>query len=207
MGYLFRRLSYPSPSMARYEIPKLFCARLRLVYPSELLADALRLTHPDHHPPERQDLAHRVTQQLLSLQPFVFPAPKPPKPVTPPSAPQIKDREVTSKTPRFPCKDCAATGPAYYCAACSAEWNKRQQGKHSRECAKRRAQYRHRKQRLALTRSPKQCMECGRKLNGKRKDARFCSNSCRQRTHRKTVTANSTHPADYQIAVTAGCKP
>ena len=22
MGYLFRRLSYPSPSMARYEIPK-----------------------------------------------------------------------------------------------------------------------------------------------------------------------------------------
>ena len=44
---------------------------------SELLADVLSLTHPDHHPPEREELARRVTQQLLALQPFVFPAPKP----------------------------------------------------------------------------------------------------------------------------------
>ena len=43
---------------------------------SEVLADTLKLTHPDHHPPERQELAHRVTQALLALQPFVFPAPK-----------------------------------------------------------------------------------------------------------------------------------
>jgi hypothetical protein len=44
---------------------------------SELLVDALRLAHPDHHPPERKELAQRVTQGLLALQPFVFPAPKP----------------------------------------------------------------------------------------------------------------------------------
>src|SRR5262245_28456146 len=29
---------------------------------SELLADAIKLAHPDHHPPERQELAHRTTQ-------------------------------------------------------------------------------------------------------------------------------------------------
>ena len=44
---------------------------------SELLADALRLTHPDRHPPERRELAERVTKGLLQLQPFVFPAPTP----------------------------------------------------------------------------------------------------------------------------------
>jgi hypothetical protein len=44
---------------------------------SELLKDVLRLTHPDHHPLERQPLAQNVTQQLLKLQPFVFQAVKP----------------------------------------------------------------------------------------------------------------------------------
>jgi hypothetical protein len=40
---------------------------------SELLDDAVRLTHPDCHPPERQELAKRVTQELLALKPFAFP--------------------------------------------------------------------------------------------------------------------------------------
>ena len=58
---------------------------------SELLADALRLTHPDCHPPERQELAHRVTQGLLALQPFVFPASKPKlkKPAKPTDDPDL----------------------------------------------------------------------------------------------------------------------
>jgi hypothetical protein len=43
---------------------------------SELLADAIQLAHPDRHPPERQELAKHVTQELLALKPFVFPAPK-----------------------------------------------------------------------------------------------------------------------------------
>jgi hypothetical protein len=33
------------------------------------LADILVLTHPDHHPPERQELARRVTQALLAVEP------------------------------------------------------------------------------------------------------------------------------------------
>ena len=36
---------------------------------SGLLAPVLSLTHPDHHPPERKQLAHRVTQGLLRSSP------------------------------------------------------------------------------------------------------------------------------------------
>ena len=43
---------------------------------AELLADTIELCHPDKHPSERRDLATRVTQELLVLKPFVFPAPK-----------------------------------------------------------------------------------------------------------------------------------
>ena len=64
---------------------------------SELLADVLRLTHPDHHPPEREDLARRVTQQLLALQPFVFPAPKPKRPIFPPTSGQSAPRREPIK--------------------------------------------------------------------------------------------------------------
>ena len=35
--------------------------------------------HPDRHAPEQQELAKRVTQDLLALRPFVFPAPKAPE--------------------------------------------------------------------------------------------------------------------------------
>ena len=44
---------------------------------TELLTNAIRLAHPDMHPPERHELAHRTTEKLLALQPFVFPAPNP----------------------------------------------------------------------------------------------------------------------------------
>ena len=33
------------------------------------------------------------------------------------------------------------------------------------------------------------CAACGEKFKGKRKDARFCSDTCRQRAHRQPVTA------------------
>ena len=93
---------------------------------SELLADVLRLTHPDCHPPERQELAHRVTQRLLALQPFVFPAPKPEPPTklkpTPRSWLDDLEKDISSKkTARYPCGDCADTVPAYYCDACRTE--------------------------------------------------------------------------------------
>jgi hypothetical protein len=45
----------------------------------ELLTETIQLTHPDCHPPERRELAQRVTARLLALKPFVFPAPPPAK--------------------------------------------------------------------------------------------------------------------------------
>jgi hypothetical protein len=93
---------------------------------SELLDDVIRLTHPDCHPPERQELAKRVTQQLLALKPFVFPAPKPkPKPIVPPpprneslntGAAGFKEALQKAAT-SYPCKECKSTIPYYYCTA------------------------------------------------------------------------------------------
>jgi hypothetical protein len=36
--------------------------------PPELLNDAVQLTHPDRRPPERAELANRVTAELLRLR-------------------------------------------------------------------------------------------------------------------------------------------
>src|SRR5258705_2190453 len=80
---------------------------------SELLGDVLRLAHPDHHPPERRELAHRVTQKLLALQPFVFPAPKPKPGPVPTGPPRVYPKSTPepvpvpkSSSPRYPCADC-----------------------------------------------------------------------------------------------------
>jgi hypothetical protein len=182
---------------------------------SELLADVLRLTHPDHHPPERQELAHQVTQGLLALQPFVFPAPKP-KPTVPTSEPRdesFKVPRVTLKEPlRYPCSDCADTVPHFYCDACKAEWNKRREKECQRQNARQRAQYARRKARRWKS---KACEACGIAFKvsggsgkGKRADARFCSAKCRQKAHRKTITAKSRSTAGPLISRdTAGAAP
>jgi hypothetical protein len=97
---------------------------------SELLANALQLTHPDHHPPERRELAQRVTAQLLALQPFVFPAPKP-KPQEPVRSGSDSKEAIFELTASFrrsyPCSECADTIPHYYCQACLAEFDRRTQ--------------------------------------------------------------------------------
>src|SRR5262245_7302046 len=86
---------------------------------AELLADALQLTHPDKHPEERKELANRVTQELLALKPFVFPAPKPKPPPAPsdisfnPSAGNLNK----PSRPAYPCAECATTIHLYYCDA------------------------------------------------------------------------------------------
>ena len=77
---------------------------------SELLEDVLKLCHPDKHPAERKQLADRVTQELLALKPFVFPAPKPrPEPPEPRDG-SLWDFQKPTKDPlrlTYPCADCA----------------------------------------------------------------------------------------------------
>ena len=99
---------------------------------SELLADTIQLTHPDRHPPERREMAKRVTQELLALQPFVFPAPKPKpaRPVTPPrNGSDGGRRETTPKPsqPAYPCELCAGSVPYFYCNPCKAEYRRRRE--------------------------------------------------------------------------------
>jgi hypothetical protein len=162
---------------------------------SELLADAIRLAHPDHHPPERQELANHVTKALLALQPFVFPAPKP-KPAAPTNSSRqsvkIKQRTAPSeRLPRFPCRECAGTVPDYYCAACMGEWQKRCLRDHDRVAAKRRAWYARRKEQRLNATPPTSCVACGASFRGRRPDARFCSDRCRQRAHRSATAKNN----------------
>ena len=155
---------------------------------SEILAGALRLTHPDVHPPERRDLANRVTAQLLALQPFVCPAIKP-KPVAP-DDPRNAFVEVFAETLKeplrleFPCPDCASTIPWNYCTACRAEWDRRQEREREQRRPQQRKWYAQRKARLMQRKPPTSCAACGMRFKGKRKDARFCTAACRQRAHR-----------------------
>lgn len=167
---------------------------------TELLEAAVRLTHPDRHPPERQAEAHRVTQELLALKLYTFPAPKP-KPRSkaepePTAANQRKQRidqltnEITEKASRYPCEICVDQTPFFYCATCSAEYDRRQHQEHERKRRKRREQYARRKQRLQWKTPPRTCPSCGDSFKGKRHDAVYCSSICRQRAHRKRVTDN-----------------
>ena len=155
---------------------------------SELLSEALRLVHPDVHPPERQELANRVTRQLLALQPFVFPAvtPKPVEPRQPSrgAAAKVSGESLETSRPRYPCPDCASAIPLHYCTACRAEFERRCQEERERERAKQHQWYERRKARRARWKRPTACAACGKDFKGKREDARFCSAACRQRAHR-----------------------
>ena len=139
---------------------------------SELLADVMQLVHPDRHPPERRGLAHSVTQRLLALQAFVFPAPKPkpePKPEAEPSwSMRVRSEEPVSSSPRYPCIDCSSAFPMDYCTACAAEYERREQKEFEKRTEKQRAHYRRWRERT-LRRRPKQlCERCGKKFESRR---------------------------------------
>jgi hypothetical protein len=146
---------------------------------SELLAELLQLTHPDHHPPERMELAKRVTQELLALKPFVFPAPKPRKieaPVSPERNAYLKVPAQHIKEPlqRYPCELCHTEPPMNYCDPCRAEWERRRAEERQIENEKQRKRYA-RKQSLRKAKRPP-CPACGGQLPSEtRMDAKYCS--------------------------------
>jgi hypothetical protein len=163
---------------------------------SELLTDTIQLTHPDRHPPERRDLAQRVTAALLALTPYVFPTPKPePPPVYKPRDGSSKKNgfEITYPSkPTYPCDLCADALPRDYCNACKAEWEKRQQEERGREKQKRNERNARNRLRYAertrwRDRGQKQthCSNCGVEFRAKRQDAKYCSASCRQKAYLK----------------------
>jgi predicted nucleic acid-binding Zn ribbon protein len=161
---------------------------------SELLTRAISLTHPDKHPSERRELAASVTGELIAFQPFVFPARKKEQPA-PDKSYKPPKRKTTETVPKlehqYPCVDCADAVPADYCDACRAEYDKREQEDFERRTAKQRAQYAQRRQEVLAVKPPAVCAVCGKGFKSKRADSRYCSDRCRQKAHRKSVTDKS----------------
>jgi hypothetical protein len=187
----------------------------------ELLEEAVRLTHPDRHPPERAEQATRVTAELLALKPYVLSKPPPPPPSNT-SATATPWQPQTSVTPEErkdwdeagrgieallkrirPCEICRDTVPLYYCDACR-DWHEAQQRK-ARELdnAKRERDNKLQRARRAWRRRlspPGRCAACGTAFKGKRKDAKYCSAACRQRAHRSChATRDSRVSAEADI--------
>ena len=162
---------------------------------TELLTAALALVHPDKHPPDRKAEAKRVTQELLALKPFVFPAPAPaaaPKPddVSAKQSAQSFNDPSSKRMSIFPCFDCRETVPSMYCDTCKARWEEKQQQERAQEeeqrlrkNARQRELYGYRKQRRARHTKKPTCATCGNTFEPKRKDAMYCSSACRQRAY------------------------
>ncbi len=81
--------------------------------------------------------------------------------------------------------------PHDYCDACRAEYEKRRQKEFEQRTAKQRAGYKRRRERKLHHRLQPNCEACGNEFRRARTDARFCSDTCRQRAHRKAVTDRS----------------
>lgn len=163
---------------------------------SELLDATIALTHPDKHPPERKDEANRVTQDLLALKPFVFPAVK--KPERPEPAKPKPANDACSKSPRddfkqpsrpaYPCDDCRDTVPSFYCDACRAQLEKKKEQEHEQEERQRLEKNARQRKRYKVYKPRNKsaiCGSCEKKFEPKRLDAKFCSAACRQRAYVK----------------------
>jgi hypothetical protein len=164
---------------------------------TELLEDALRLTHPDRHPPERAELAHRVTQGLLALRPYVLPRCKP-RDVSVAVPPSNRQTFVTPEPLRtalatlaqYPCSSCRHTVPTYYCAVCLGQYEQRRAAKRKEfEAHRARANAKARERRRWRRESRrKKCRTCGKSFCPRRSDSLHCSRACRQRAYRDRVT-------------------
>jgi len=161
---------------------------------SELLKDVLQLVHPDHQPQERRELATRVTKELTSLKPFVFPAPKPePPPVYKPEArhgSEMSPCETLKKPSQiYPCEDCVDHVPFYYCTACRAEYDKRNRAENEQRKAKQRELYKRRKRRQRRSKPRPVCLGCNQPFEPKRADSKHCKPACRQKAYRQRTSA------------------
>lgn len=158
---------------------------------------ALVLTHPDHHPPERHELAARVTATLIEYRRY---APPPRNdsvdeaggPFGPRDA---RQRNVTHENPDFladvkaavglasvtwPCERCCGIEPKLYCDNCRAVWDEVCRVGRQRRNERRRERRARRRQ----EKPPNRCEHCGEPFVSTRSDARYCSTAHRVAAHR-----------------------
>jgi hypothetical protein len=136
----------------------------------ELLEDAVRLTHPDCHPAERQELAKHVTQQFLALKPFVFSKPEKPKAEIPATTARNESAKYHRENLKEPLQKILSMqrmrrhDPVLLLRNLRPEWEKRCREQRERENKKQREQYAKRKARLAWKLPLKHCEACGEKV-------------------------------------------
>jgi len=155
----------------------------------ELIDEALTLTHPDRHSPERNALATRVTAELTRLREFAKPRAKPEPAPGQATSELALDQETVADleairhpTYTYPCESCHGLSSLDYCDACRARWEADQQARRERLNARARERRRER-------RTKRRCRGCRRTFTPQRSDGRYCSDACRQRGYRRRVTA------------------
>jgi hypothetical protein len=154
----------------------------------------------DRHPPERQELAKRVTARLSGLRPFV--PELEPEPEGQPGPNPVDDKlrkdfdklaETLARKDKYPRFDCFGHAPMNYCYACRQEYGRRHRIEldHAAEL---------RRESRARKRDAKQgeCEFCGEVFFGRRADTKFCSDTCRQRAHRGQAFDIGPPPSDPQ---------
>jgi hypothetical protein len=162
----------------------------------DVLEAAIRLTHPDKHPPERKDQAQQVTAQLLALKPYTLERPPPPSPEEEEKrAKAAAERSATMwqwergkdapKSELDFSHPCIYTTPYYYCDECRKRWEEGQQRRREAERQKQRAYRKVRRARELMRRPAMHCKVCETRISDGRKDAHFCSNACRQKAYRQ----------------------
>jgi hypothetical protein len=117
----------------------------------------------------------------------------------PPRDASVKVERSDFKEPlqqTYPCKECKSTIPYCYCTPCRAEFEKRRKVERDDANATQRKQYAIRKERREWRTPPSICPACNGEFLGKRKDSKFCSNRCKQRSHRAKLTPSNRLPTE-----------
>jgi hypothetical protein len=100
--------------------------------------------------------------------------------VTSPPREPVSDKALPDKPRR---RECAHHTPHFYCDACKADYDRHRDRERKYARARQRKRYKVRKQSQSLTKRAPICAACSKSFKGNRADARFCSATCRQRSH------------------------